>query len=287
MSGLPMQCFRRLAFGARASATAAVGPVRTAVRALSSATSASSSSSFSALSSASSSPSPSPPQSPEPTSSSRQTRHKPGRAPKGHGEQIWVYNHVVTNQVVYSHAPVLKSTRALKQLPFNGKKTKPAKLRKDYWKPLALIQFNKGSGVIGQTVFQKLREFRRLHELSWGHQASQLYALDRRERGAALNDQRANCIADIAAVLAGAGAGNKMRKKVRAPWISWTGGKTAEDKALHRQRVQEAEAEAAAAAAASPPKLAPATVFWANEYDRNIAESWSENVVHAAGIPIR
>lgn len=28
--------------------------------------------------------------------------------PEGHGEQIWIYNHIVTNQVVYSHSPVLR-----------------------------------------------------------------------------------------------------------------------------------------------------------------------------------
>lgn len=27
---------------------------------------------------------------------------------EGHGEQIWIFNHIVTNQIVYSHTPVLR-----------------------------------------------------------------------------------------------------------------------------------------------------------------------------------
>ncbi|CAK7227947.1 hypothetical protein SBRCBS47491_006738 [Sporothrix bragantina] len=180
----------------------------------------------------------------------RQPRPDLTKFPEGHGEQIWIFNHIVTNQIVYSHTPVLRNNRALKQLPFNGKKTKPAKLRKDYWKPMALIQFNEGEGVVGQSVFQKLREFRRLHELSWGYQKEDFYAMDRKELGEALNDQRSNAIADVAAVLSGAGQGNRIK----------LGG-------------------------GAEPKLAEAVVFWANEQDRTIAEVWSKNVRHAAGLP--
>ena len=120
---------------------------------------------------------------------------------------------------------------------------------------MALIQFKEGEGVVGQSVFQKLREFRRLHELSWGYQKEDFYAMDRKELGAALNDQRSNSIADIAAVLAGAGQGNRIR-------LSGGGGGDA-----------------------AGTKLAEAVVFWANEQDRNIAEAWSKNVRHAAGLP--
>ncbi|EFX00148.1 hypothetical protein CMQ_7150 [Grosmannia clavigera kw1407] len=188
--------------------------------------------------------------------------HRPNmeltKFPDGHGEQIWIFDNIATNQVVYSHTPILRNNRALRQLPFNGKQTKPVKLRKDYWRPLALIQFDAGAGVVGRSVFQKLREFRRLHELSWGHQASDLYAMDRKARGAALCDQRANSIADMAAVLAGAGHGNRIR--------------------LSADKDQ-------AAASTAPATLTEATVFWANDADIQTAESWSKNVVHVAGIP--
>ncbi len=120
---------------------------------------------------------------------------------------------------------------------------------------MALIQFDAGAGVAGQSVFQKLREFRRLHELSWGHQKQALYAMDRPARGEALNDQRSNSIADMAAALAGSGQGNRI-------WQGVSGGERATE-----------------------PTLAQATIFWANEQDRNIAETWSSNVRHVAGIP--
>lgn len=144
----------------------------------------------------------------------------------------------------------------MKQLAFNGKKTKPAKLRKDYWRPMALIQFNEGEGVIGRSVYQRLREFRHVHELSWGHQEDEFYSLDRKALGEALSDQRANSIADIAAVLSGEGTGNRIQQR-----ITGTGG--AEDTF----------------------KLADAIVFWANDQDRTLAEKWTKNVRHAVGLP--
>lgn len=126
---------------------------------------------------------------------------------------------------------------------------------------MALIQFDGGAGVVGRSVYQKLREFRRVHELSWGHQKEDFYSLDRKALGEALSDQRANSIADMAAVLAGAGTGNRIQ-------------------------VSGAEVSSSTSAVvAAGGKLAEAVVFWANDQDRNIAESWSNNVRHAAGIP--
>ncbi len=151
----------------------------------------------------------------------------------------------------------------MSQLRFNGKKTKPAKLRRDYWRPMALVQFPKGAAVIGRSVFQKLREFRTEHELSWGHQANEFYGMNRQDRGKALNDQKANSIADLAAALGGAGRGNRI-------WV------TDKETALR---------EAMAGVDEPPKKLAGATVYWANETDRLYANSWSENVTHELGLP--
>jgi hypothetical protein len=126
---------------------------------------------------------------------------------------------------------------------------------------MALIQFDAGAGVVGRSVYQKLREFRRVHELSWGHQEDEFYSLDRKALGEALSDQRANSIADMAAVLAGSGQGNRIQ-------------------------VSGAEASTTTSAVVSANgSLAEAIVFWANDQDRNMAESWSKNVRHAAGIP--
>ncbi|TDZ71809.1 hypothetical protein CTRI78_v001772 [Colletotrichum trifolii] len=154
---------------------------------------------------------------------------------KDHGEEIWVYCHELSGQVVYSYTPVKDFThneraaqRALAQIPFNGKKAKPATLRPDYWHALARIEVPRGAGAAGQSVFQKLREFKRMHELCWGDEivfrdtATEVHpegnpngpnrkmVRNRQERARALNDQRANAIADLAAVLAGAGRGNRL-----------------------------------------------------------------------------
>ncbi|KAJ4391945.1 hypothetical protein N0V93_005565 [Gnomoniopsis smithogilvyi] len=130
----------------------------------------------------------------------------------GHGERIFVYNHIEKGMIVYSHEPELKrdSQKYLSQIPFTVKKQKPAEIRHDYWQPLCMIQFEAGQGVVGRSVFQKLRELRKLHELQWGWQAKEFQRLNKRERGERLLDQKPNAVADIAAVLAGAGRGNLM-----------------------------------------------------------------------------
>lgn len=159
----------------------------------------------------------------------------------------------------------------MKQLPFNGKKSKPAKLRKDYWSPLAAIQFGTGNGAVGRSVFQKLRELKHLHEVAWDddflYKRPDEYTVEdkkqiakaekngnthrpmrnKQDRGRALNGQKPNSIADIAVVLAGAGRGNKIAQ-----------GEGAEGKK----------------------ELMDVTVQWANDQDRGFAEKWSDNVSH-------
>lgn len=155
----------------------------------------------------------------------------------------------------------------LKQLPFNGKKTKPAKLRKDYWSPMAIIDLGKGQGSVGRSVFQKLRELKHLHEVSWGDEIrlkseKEFTKADKKkiadelekgnpdfrpwrsikQRGWALNAQKKNAIADMATVLGGAGPGNKL--------------------------------------VISEGNLVPVTINWANDQDREYAEEWSDNVTH-------
>ena len=127
-------------------------------------------------------------------------------------------------------------------------------MRKDYWRPMALVQFAEGEAHIGRNIFHKLREFRKMHELSWGYQESELKGVGRRERGQILSHQRANTIADLAAALGGAGQGTTI-------WIKGQDG------------------------AATEAILAKATVFWANDQDRNVAEKWTSNVLHVAGMP--
>ncbi|GKT95546.1 LOW QUALITY PROTEIN: hypothetical protein Ct61P_13396 [Colletotrichum tofieldiae] len=216
----------------------------------------------------------------------------------GHGERIWVYSHLTSNQVIYSHSKQLDSNRALRQLPFNGKKTKPAKLRRDYWQPMALIQLPAGAGAAGQSVFQKLREFRHLHELCWDDSLrftkntdtftgiTKTRVRNRHERGVALNDQRANSIADMAAVLAGVGRGSRLHvspQEKKAVLEEEIGGpEVVQDPAPPTATIagKKGAAEDATKVVEGPDELLPATIYWANEADRNFAERWSDNVTH-------
>ncbi|KAG0646792.1 hypothetical protein D0Z07_6311 [Hyphodiscus hymeniophilus] len=140
------------------------------------------------------------------------------KAKPEHGQQIFVYNHLQTKQVVYSLTKTLHNNAALRQLPFNGKKTVPRAIRKDLWYPLATISFPPGRGALGLSAFQKLRELRRLHETAWDpvdmmeeveykDGSSRMQPLTRRERGRKLMDQKANSVADMAVVLGTLGDG--------------------------------------------------------------------------------
>ncbi|KAL9000275.1 MAG: hypothetical protein Q9169_000992 [Polycauliona sp. 2 TL-2023] len=142
-----------------------------------------------------------------------------------HGTQIFVYNNIRTNQIIYSLTRSLnvglqlgsflfliiltthsQNHTSLKQLPFLGKKTVPSHLRKDLWQPLCLVSFPRPSQ--GLQAYRRLREFRRLHETSYplslitqteGPHKGQLHST--KKRGKILMDQKANSVADLAAVL--------------------------------------------------------------------------------------
>lgn len=198
------------------------------------------------------------------------------------------------------------SHKGLSQIPYTVKKQKPAELRRDYWAPLCLIEVPKGLGVVGRNVMQKLREFRHRHELEWGWQAEELLSRSRRDRGELIHNQRSNAVADIAAVLAGVGRGNRM-------WADEAAAAEAEAEAAAAAS-EEAEAESQPAGAAAPenidettespakskskakakakavaptaPKtLVKANIYWSNDLDRHWASEWSENVTHSVGLP--
>lgn len=238
----------------------------------------------------------------------KQPRHELTGFKKGLGEQIWVHHHIAQGMIIYTHEPELPrdSHKGLSQIPYTVKKQKPAALRRDYWAPLCLIEVPKGLGAVGRNVMQKLREFRHRHELEWGWQAEELISKSRRDRGVLIHNQRSNAVADIAAVLAGAGRGNKM----------WTAEAAAAQEA-EEAASEEAEAESQPAGAAAPenidettaadgsskksrskpkakskaveataPKtLVKANIYWSNDADRHWASEWTENVTHAVGLP--
>lgn len=148
---------------------------------------------------------------------------------------------------------------------------------------------------------QKLREFRHRHELEWGWQAEELASKSRRERGELIHNQRSNAIADIAAVLAGAGRGNRM----------WTAETLASDTEAAEAEAAEAQPVGAAApenidetkaaadssakskpkpkaksvAPTAPQTLVKANIYWSNDADRHWASEWTENVTHSVGLP--
>lgn len=138
----------------------------------------------------------------------------------------------------------------MRQIPFTAKKAKPAKIRKDLWRQIAMVQFPEGKGAVGQSVYAKLREFYQRHLLEWDDSLPLvkrdydrgLRVITRQERGKKVLEQKANAVADLAAALAGAGKSNKIVAE---------GG-----------------------------ELCEATVFWANAMDRHHAEAWTPNVKH-------
>lgn len=134
-------------------------------------------------------------------------------------------------------------------MPYNGKKTVPAALRKDLWSPLATISFPPGSQSIGLSTFQKLREYKRLHELQWDDSLmkdEEGKFIPKSKRGRQINDQKANVVADMATVLG----------KIGTP-----------------------EGEAIGLKGNLVPET-PVEVKWTNVLDAEFAETWSSNVVH-------
>ncbi|KAK4198163.1 transcriptional regulation of mitochondrial recombination-domain-containing protein [Triangularia verruculosa] len=142
----------------------------------------------------------------------RGTERAPGTA-KNFGEKIYLWNHIQANHVLWSTTKELRSNKALRQVTFTGKKNTLLKIRKDYWRPMATIQFPPGEGEVGLSAFHKLVELKKRHELEWddgGEEAKRLLNLSKIERGREINDQKGNSVADMAHVLAGGGKGNKV-----------------------------------------------------------------------------
>ncbi|KAH6654191.1 transcriptional regulation of mitochondrial recombination-domain-containing protein [Truncatella angustata] len=209
------------------------------------------------------------------TKKSKKKQSKPRIEPKfepGHGEKIWIFGNFVNGMTVYSHSPVLKANKALRQIPFVSKKLKPSKIRKDYWLPMAMIQFPEGMGHIGRSVFHIMREFRMQHDLAWGDNMLQddetNRMLTKHERGEKIYEhQKANAVADMAAVLGGLGKGNKMWLPVLqgAEDLVDTSGETRTDEQT-----------------GSTEGLLKTQIFWKNELDKNYAKAWPVNVSHSS-----
>ncbi|KAF2628323.1 hypothetical protein BU25DRAFT_390881 [Macroventuria anomochaeta] len=115
-----------------------------------------------------------------------------------HGQIIYVFRSIKTNQIIYSLQELLDNHH-LAQLPFIGKHSVPAQLRPDEWTPHCVITF--ATPEQGHNAFRKLREFRRLHEVSWEKTNPGWKQLKIEQRIKKIMDQRANMSADLAEVL--------------------------------------------------------------------------------------
>ncbi|EMC97969.1 hypothetical protein BAUCODRAFT_31979 [Baudoinia panamericana UAMH 10762] len=159
----------------------------------------------------------------------RKARPGSSRAPTEHGRNIYAYCHVRTNQVVYSLSQTLNSNATIKQLPDTGANNTPNTTRKDLWKPLYTLTVP--SSAQGLSTFRQLREYRKLHELNWepplslsepysdaeiyemkqklaergGNKKESVYDIikrrKQRQRERIVMDQKANSVADVAAIL--------------------------------------------------------------------------------------
>ncbi|KAF2015066.1 hypothetical protein BU24DRAFT_451960 [Aaosphaeria arxii CBS 175.79] len=123
----------------------------------------------------------------------------PSEGLRDHGRHIYMFRHVRTNQVVYSlHPRVIQ--RTLDQLPFIGKHSKPPSVRPDHWTALCRVgPFPTSRQGIG--ALKKLREFRKVHELSWDKTNPEWKRSTKKGLITKIMDQRANSVADLAKVL--------------------------------------------------------------------------------------
>ncbi|KAF2126698.1 hypothetical protein P153DRAFT_368767 [Dothidotthia symphoricarpi CBS 119687] len=115
-----------------------------------------------------------------------------------HGQVIYVFRNAKTNQIIYSLQELLDNHH-LAQLPFIGKHSKPPTLRPDEWIPHCVVTFPTPEQ--GHNAFRKLREFRKLHELSWEKTNPSWKHMSAKDRMHRIMDQRANMSADLAEVL--------------------------------------------------------------------------------------
>lgn len=172
-----------------------------------------------------------------------------------------------------------QNAAALSQLPFLGKKTVPARIRKDLWRPMCLATFP--SPHAGLLAYRKLREFRRLHETAYPASLIQdpnnpRANLPKKKRSLILMDQKANTVADLAAVLLQQEKGVSQgrieqfrRRKQRWDWLDKVGSK--KNKGKGGPLNVEVEYKG----------VEGVKVYWSDVRDAEYAQTWPQDVVHA------
>ncbi|KHJ30790.1 hypothetical protein EV44_g4739 [Erysiphe necator] len=200
-----------------------------------------------------------------------------------HGQHIFIFSHIQKKMVAYSLKRALNNKDTLRHIPFNGKKTVPSALRKDHWLPFATIQFPKGCGPVGLSVFQKLREYRKRHEHEWGEEITKNpengYFISKKKRGRKICDQVANSVADMAYVLGRLRQQEIVLENEEVPKI---------DRRI--KKYSKRPRESASPYVSKPPpggiglvgegKGLPVQVYWKDIKMAEYAETWSDNVEH-------
>ncbi|KAL6721731.1 hypothetical protein ACLMJK_000836 [Lecanora helva] len=188
-----------------------------------------------------------------------------------HGQHIYLFNNIRTNQVVYSLTRHLNNKDSLDQIPFLGKKTVPPRLRKDLWTPFAMVYFP--SPHAGLAAYRKLREFRRLHETTSNLEDFEKNC-PRKKRGRELMNQKANSIADLAAVLLqqekGPSEGRVRSAETRMAIVERLKKQKGEKKVKKNPLDVKKELEG----------VDGVIVRWADLYDTEYASAWPDAVKH-------
>lgn len=80
---------------------------------------------------------------------------------ENHGMNIYAYKHIRSSQVVYSLTRIMESSQIMPQLIYHGKKTVPAALRRDVWRPYFSVHFPEtpAGARAGLTAYHRLRQF--------------------------------------------------------------------------------------------------------------------------------
>jgi hypothetical protein len=95
-------------------------------------------------------------------------RYRRARNRLTHGMNIYAFKHIHTKQVVYSLTRAMQESRIMPQLVFHGKKTVPAEIRPDMWRPYFSVHFpdNPAGARVGLHAYILLRRLSLQRQLS-------------------------------------------------------------------------------------------------------------------------
>ena len=185
---------------------------------------------------------------------------------------------IPASQPTFNPDHTIQNKDSLDQLPYLGKKSVPPRLRKDLWSPFAMVYFPSPNA--GLAAYRKLREFRRLHETCCnieditekeGKYAGSLYPT--KKRGKVIMNQKANSVADLAAVLWQQEKGPSDERKANAGRRIEIVGKLKQQKGQKKVKKNPLDVDELGGTGG-------VYVRWADILDAEYAETWPGEVVH-------